>query len=51
MGFGFLLAAAVPKLAASSNALPGLFKIFFPTLLAAFPIPRKKSPNPFACIV
>ena len=47
----FLLAAAVPKLAASSSALPGLFNIFFPTILAAFPTERKKSPNPSACIV
>ena len=51
ISFGFLLAAAVPILAASSSALPGLLSIFFPTFLAAFPTPRKKSFNPSACIV
>ena len=51
MSFGFLLAAAVPIFAAISNALPGLFIIFFPTFLVAFPTPQKKSPNPSAYIV
>ena len=41
---GFLLAAAVPIFAASSNALPGLFNIFFPTFLAAEPKCLKNYP-------
>ena len=51
MSFEFLLAAGIPIFAASSNALPGLLNIFVPTFLTAFPTPRKKSPNPSACIV
>ena len=48
---GFLLAAALPILLASSNALTGLLATFFQKFTVALPTLLMKSSNPSASIV